>query len=114
MGQNVNTRTETDFELNYRGSYCPAVGARTALQQLRGTLGPHAFKSVPCGAMAGQGPAVLILLWWEAETPVLFAWLHLFLRALQCVLGPQWERTLSTACNAAPWPPTPQPIMTRS
>ena len=40
--------------------------------------------------------------------------LHLYLRALQCVLGPQWERTLSTACNAAPWPPTPQPTMTRS
>ena len=24
------------------------------------------------------------------------------------------ELTLSTACSAAPWPPTPQPMMTRS
>ena len=36
-----------------------------------------------------------------------FALLPLFLTVLQYVLAPQWERTLSTACNAAPWPPTP-------
>ena len=43
MGQNVNTSTEYRPVHEMCQGTCPSVSARTALQQLRGTLGTHAL-----------------------------------------------------------------------